>query len=193
MKIDTFVRWALTVFLAAACSQEQKSTHKYFDFDRLIDDQISQLSQRMRVLDKEAAMSDVKSDSTFLPSGKGWESELEIFRELEIINKPAYQMAYKVEDPVEDTKSNLKIRQYSSAASPVSLVKFYYQNEFERLRKIEADIVENNLLYTNSRTLVMEFDEVDGKPLLIKYTMNGFQKMVLSDPVRFSVSGAIDW
>ena len=193
MKKTILLHWAFAALLVAACSQEHKSNTKYFDFDGLIDDQVSQLSQRVRVLDKMAEMSGVKSDSTFLPSSKGWESELEIFRELEIINRPAYQKIYTVEDGLEDTKSNLKIRRYSSGASPVSSVKFYYQNEFDTLKRIEADIVEKNLLYTNSRTLVLEFDEEDGKPLLIRYAMNGFQKMVFSDPVRFSVSGEIDW
>ena len=63
----------------------------------------------MRVLDKVADMGGLKSDTTFLPSGKGWESELEIFRELETINKPTYQKVYKVEDSMEDTKSNRKM------------------------------------------------------------------------------------
>ena len=193
MKTTTLLAWAITAFLAGACSQKKISADKYFDFDGLIDDQISQLSQRMRVLDKVADMGGLKSDTTFLPSGKGWESELEIFRELETINKPTYQKVYKVEDSMEDTKSNLKIRQYSSASSPVTSVKFYYQNEFEKLKKIEANIVEKNLLYFNSRSLTMEFDEEDGKPLLIRYTMNGFQKMVFSEQVQFSVMGQIDW
>ncbi len=193
MKTSTLLSWAITALLAVACSQEKKSADKYFNFDGLIDDQISQLSQHMRVLGKIAEMSDRKSDTTFLPSGKGWASELEIFRELEIINRPTYQKVYKVEDSMEDSKSNLKIRQYSSSTSPVTFVRFYYQNEFEKLKKIEADIVVKNLLYSSSRSMTMEFDEEDGKPLLIRYTMNGFQKMVFSEPVHFSVMGQIDW
>ena len=72
-------------------------------------------------------------------------------------------------------------------------VRFYYQNDFEKLKKIEANIVEKNLLYSNSRSLTMEFDEEDGKPLLIRYTMKGFQKMAFSEQVQFSVMGQIDW
>ena len=193
MKTTTLLAWAITALLASACSQEKISTDKYFDFDGLMDDQVNQLSQRRRVLGKTAEISGIKSDTTFLPSGKGWESELEIFRDLEIINKPSYQKVYKVEDALKDTKSNLKIRQYRSTSSPVTSVKFYYQDEFERLKIIEADIVEKNLLYSNSRSLTMEFDEEDGKPLLIRYTMNGFQKMVFIEPVQFSVMGQIDW
>ncbi len=193
MKKKILLHWSFAALLVVACSQENKSNNKYFDFDGLIDDQISQLSQHMRVLGKIAEMSDGKSDTTFLPSRKGWASELEIFRELEILNRPTYQKVYKVEDSMEDSKSNLKIRQYSSSASPVTFVRFYYQNQFEKLKKIEADIVVKNLFYSSSRSMTMEFDEEDGKPLLIRYRMNGFQKMIFSEPVHFSVMGQIDW
>lgn len=193
MKRVTFGRWALLFLMAASCSQEQKSTQKFFDFDDLIDDQISQLSLRIGVLDKEVDMGGEKSDSTFLPSAKGWESELEIFRQLEMINKPMYRDAYKIEDPVEDTKSNLKIRQYTAVSSPVPLVKFFYQNELSQLKKIEASVTKSNLLYSTGRVLLMEFEDEEGKPLLFRYSVIGFQKMILSDTVRFSVSGQIDW
>lgn len=193
MKTSPYGNWLLLFFFTVACSQDQKSTHIYFDFEGLIDDQINQLSQRCRVLDKMADMDGVKSDSTFLPSTKGWTTELEIFRELELINKPTYKDAYAITDPVEDTKSNLLIRQYTAASAPVSFVKFYYQDQFSRLRKIKATMSQRNYLFSTQRQLVMEFDEEDGKPLLIRYSVNGFQKMILSDTVRFSVQGQIDW
>ncbi len=181
------------LFLLLTCSQEQKSTQKYFDFTGLIEDQVSQLSQRCRVLDKTAAMGDEKSDSTFLPSLSGWATELEIFRDLELINKPTFKGEYVITDPLDDTKSNLKIREYAATTAPVPSIKFYYQDQFERLRKIEAAVTERNLLYSTRRILVMEFDEEDGKPLLIRYSMTGLQKMVFSDTLRFSVIGQINW
>lgn len=193
MKLRTGGHYMLLFFLTVACAHEQKSTQKYFDFDGLIDDQVNQLRQRGRVLEKVAAMAADQTDSTFLPSEKGWKSELEIFRDLELMNKPAYRDVYRIEDPIEDAKSNLKIRQYVASAVPLHLIKFYYQNEFSRLKKIEATITEKNLLYTTSRALVMEFEEEDGKPQLIRYSMNGFQKMVFTDTVRFSVHGQVDW
>jgi hypothetical protein len=40
----------------------------------------------------------------------------------------------------------------------------------------------------------MEFDDgEDGQPLLIRYSMNGFQKMILQDTVHLSMQGQIDW
>ena len=184
----------ILLFLLTACRQEQKSTQKYFDFNGLIDDQISELSQRKRVLDKVADIGGLTSDTTFLPSSTGWETELEIFRELEIINKPAFQKAYTLVDPVKDTKSNLLIRRYVAASEPIPQIEFYYQKEFSRLKRIEASISERNILYSTRRILKMEFDEgEEGHPLLIRYSMDGYQKMFLRDTIHLSMTGEIDW
>lgn len=193
MKYCTLGVYVLLFFLTA-CRQNQPSNQKYFDFDKLIDDQISELSQRRRVLDKVADIDGNKSDTTFLPSLKGWETELEIFRELEKINKPASQLIYKLEDHIEDTRSNLLIRRYTAPSESVPIIEFYYQNEFSRLKKIEASIAEKNVLYSAGRVLKLEFEESEeGHPLLIRYSMHGFQKMFLRDSVQLSMVGQIDW
>jgi hypothetical protein len=193
MKTIRYRSWLFLFFLTAACTNKPQINEKYFDFEGLVEDQVNQLSQRSRVLDKMANLNGEESDSTFLPSMKGWTEELEVFRELELINKPTYRDAYATQDPLDDPKSNLKIRSLVSSSAPVRFVKFYYQEEFPRLKKIEAAIEENNLLFSSHRTLLMEFDEEDGKPLLIRYSMSGRQKMILSDTVRFSVAGNVDW
>jgi len=193
--MKTFMKggWAVLMLIIAACSPEQKNTSKFFDFDELIDEQISQLSQRKRVLEKVVQMSTTKSDTAFLPSVQGWGSELEIFRQLETFNKPTYQNAYQIKDSLNDPKSNLKIRQFEAADVPVPLIRFYYQGEFIRLRRIYAEIAERNLLYSTRRILTIDFEEEDGKPLLAHYGVSGFQKMILRDTVRFSIQGQIDW
>jgi len=125
---------------------------------------------------------------------KGWETELEIFRELEKINKPAFRKAYTITDSLKDTKSNLMIRRYGATEEPMPRVEFFYMTEFAHLRKIEASITEKNLLYTSHRVLKMEFEEGElGRPLLMGYSINGFQKMFLRDTVRLSMQGHIDW
>lgn len=181
------------IILLAACAEKQESGQKYFDFEAMIDEQVDQLRQRGRVLEKATAMGVVQTDSTFLPSGKGWEAELEIFRDLEIINRPAFRKVYQLRDPIEDSNSNLKIREYVTDKAPLRLLRFYYHDKFERLKKIEGFITEKNYLYTTCRTLTMEFEEEEDKPQLIRYAMTGFQKMLLGDTVRFSVQGQIDW
>jgi hypothetical protein len=185
--------WIAILYFGIACNPATVSHEKFFDFEKLVSDQVSLLTKSRGVLEKAVTMGLTASDTTYQPTLKAWESELEMFRDLEIINRPTYHDAYTIDDPLSDVTSNLKIRQYVSDKAPVHLMRFYYRNELGNLKKIEADFSEKNILYFTSRSLIMEFDEHDGKPQLIHYSMEGFQKMVFSDTVKFSVRGNINW
>ncbi|CAN5396062.1 hypothetical protein BH10BAC4_BH10BAC4_01310 [soil metagenome] len=195
-------RWVL-LLLMATCSHEQKITAKTFDFEHLINEQVNELSQRGRILDKTGKVSNKKSDTTFVPTKSAWQAELEIFQQLNDINRLVGRSKYKITDPLEDTKSNLKIREYvaskpkgdawtSETLPSINSMKFYYHDDFSQLKRIEATIAENNMLYSNSRDLIMEFEEEDGTPVLNRYSMFGFQKMMFRDTVRFSILGQIE-
>ena len=189
--MKTFITGVLLIL--TACSSKQKSSEKYFDFDGLINSQISQLSQRMRVLDKRAELKGIQSDTTFVPDTKGWEAELDLFRRLEALNKPIHQKTYQVEGPLDDPKSNLKIIQYKAPSSSLPFIKIYYLTELNRVRKIEGMVSESNILYAGSQWMTMEFEEEEGRPILIRYGVRGFQKLVMRDSVNFSVQGQINW
>jgi hypothetical protein len=184
--------WVLLMMLAA-CAEEKKATTKFFDFDKLLDDQVALLTERKRVLVKAASLGNAPKDTTFQPSMRGWERELEAFRLLETINKPAFQKSYKVADAIEDPGSNLKIHEFSSDKARVTAVRLYYQNNLSRLKKIECDIVQQNLLYSNKDQLTMKFDDENGKTVLTGYSMSGYQKMILGDTTRFAIQGTIVW
>ena len=183
----------LGVFLLTACGQNDKPSPKYFDFEKFISDQVNELSQRRRVLGKTTRIGGISSDSTFIPTLEVWNSEMEVFNQLDLINLPAYQKQYKVENDLKDPRSNLKIRQYSGKDTPVPWVKFYYQEDFSKLKIIEARLEEKNMLFTNSRVLRLELDDDNGHLMIHQYSMNGFQKMILNDSIHFSVNGTIDW
>ncbi len=184
--------WVLLA-LMAACAEEKKSTNKYFDFDKLLDQQITLLTEQKRMLVKSASLGDAPQDTVFQPSKQGWERELEGFRLLETINKPAFQKSYKVADAIEDPASNLKIHEFTSDQARVTSIRLYYHNDLSHLKKVECDIVQQNLLYSNKDELTMRFDEENGKTVLTGYSMDGYQKLVLGDTVRFSVKGTVKW
>ncbi len=134
--------WILLLLWAGACAQEKQPTVKFFDFQGLIDEQVRQLSQHGRALDKTSQVKDTHSDSTYVPTQDDWAAELELFIQLENINKPSFKSGYQIKDPVKDTKSNLKIREYISEKAPIRSVKFYYHENFAQLKKIEATVRE---------------------------------------------------
>lgn len=187
------LKYGILSLLLAACVQGVSVVQKRFDFETFLDEQASKLSQRGGVLEKTAHMGSESSDTTFLPTNEGWKRELELYGQMEILNKPAYQSAYTVRDSLKDTKSNLKIREYTSELAPMTHLRFFYQDEFKRIRRIEAEITERNILYTTQRHLTLYFEDEEHEPLLSKYEMDGFEKMILSDTVKFSIMGQIDW
>jgi hypothetical protein len=178
--------------MCSGCRQEVISTEKILDFQVLIDQQVDQLSKQQRHLSKKAGMNQLESDSVFLPTRLIWARELEIFRELELINKPAYKNAYAMEDGVDDPSSNLLIRQYSAPDAPVPLIRIFYRDSLHHMKRLEATLMETNLLYSTQRKLTLEFDEEYKQAVLTHYGIAGFEKMAGGDTIRFTIQGEIN-
>lgn len=190
-----FVRFLFFLIIVIACVSCNQSNLKYdkpyFDFDSLINMQIASLVKVNASLSKTVSLDGKCDQSTMKTDSAILAHELDVFRQLDVINKPLYRDAYAISDGEKDSRSNLLIRRYKSKnASPVPFVNFYYQNDFYHLKKIESYYVENNTLYLTKRTLQLEFDDTSGTLLLNRYELTGTQKMILSDSVKFSIAGS---
>jgi hypothetical protein len=189
-----YIHFMSVLLLTVACAPTPAPVVQGpLDFDALIEAQINGLSQRIVTLDKVAVVGEVRSDSTLVPTATDWKAELDIFRQLGTINKTIYQGAYQQEGPLDDPQSNLHIQQYSSATSPLKVLKIYYQVDLQRVRKIEGFLEESTPLYSSQKNLTMVFDEENGKPVLTRYSIVGYQKVALRDTVRFTVESTITW
>ncbi len=178
------------LILLASCkgSSEQADTY----FDSLIIAQVTHLSWVKASVTKVAIMDGKVGQSTFTPDTTLWRSELDVFRQLSLFERPAYRDAYRREDGVGDVKSNLVIRWYKATRKiPIPEVKFYYYKQFKNLKKIEASYQQENALYATTRKLTMDFEEADGQQILISYSVEGVQKMILSDSMKFSIQSRI--
>jgi hypothetical protein len=187
-----FLFFSAIVITCVSCNQTNLKYDKpYFDFDSLINAQVAELVKakaslsKTVLLDGKSEQSTMKIDSTIIAH------ELDVFRQLDLINKPLYRDAYEISDGEKDSRSNLLVRKYKSKkSSPVPFVNFYYQNDFLHLKKIESYYDENNTLYSTKRQLLLEFDDTSGHFLLSRYELTGAQKMILSDSVKFSIEGS---
>lgn len=188
------IHFLSVLLLAFACAPTPASVvQSPLDFDVLIDGQINGLSQRKVTLDKVAVVGNVRSDSTLVPTADDWHAELDIFRQLGTLDKAIYQGAYRQEGPLDDPSSNLHIQQYSSATSPLRVLKIYYQDDLQKVRRVEGLLEERTPLYSTQKSLTMVFEEENGKPVLTSYSIVGYQKVALRDTVHFSVESAITW
>lgn len=174
------------------CKQSEVVYDKpYFDFDSLINRQQQALLTAKATLTKTVSLDSAKEEITFEVDSVVLAKELDVFRHLDIINKPGFKGKYKISDEEKDSRSNLTIRRYEALekTAPVQFVLFYYQNKFSRLHKIESAYREDNTLFGTERKLLLEFDDASGKLLLARYSLTGVQKMILSDTIAFSVDG----
>ena len=181
----------LVLTLLVSCQRNSQQVDSYFD--SLVVAQVVHLSNVKASLVKKATLDGKEDHSTFTPDSTTWENELDIFRQLSVFERPAYRQAYRIEDGIKDATSNLIIRRYQATQKiPVPELRFYYFNQLRNLKKIEATYRQQNLLYVTTRHLTMEFDEVNGKALLISYRIDGAQKMFLGDSVKFSIRSEIN-
>jgi hypothetical protein len=176
--------------LMASCKKTDRADSY---FDSLVAAQVRYLAINKPTVTKVATLDGKTDQSTFRPDSTTWENELDIFRQLSVFERSAYRTAYRVVDGIHDTTSNLVVRTYSSTDRqiPVPELHFYYYHLFRNLRRMEAVYRQENLLFSTTRRLSLEFDDAGGKPVLSAYRVEGIQKMILSDPVKFSIQTRI--
>jgi hypothetical protein len=121
-----------------------------------------------------------------------WRNELEIFSQLQVINKPINREFYIIDDGLFDPSSNLTVKAFSATENlPVRYLRVFYQESISKPRKIEALYDDRNQLYKSGRILEMEFQQIDNKSVLTSYAIEGGQKMILGDSVAFVIRGVI--
>lgn len=173
------------------CEQAPRESRGYFD--SLVSANASLLLSRNASVFKETRVGAKRDVRNFVPDSASWQRELEIFRQLDIFDKPAYRGAYEVVRGQKDTRSNLQITEYRAVRSaPVRLLRFYYLDTPGQLKKVEAAYHEANALYDTERRLSLSFEDFHGTPLLSKYTLTGRQQIVLSDSVTYSIEARVD-
>lgn len=192
--IRSVIHFAVLGWLVLGCApQPSERSRVVLDVDSLLNKQSLSLAQHEVSLHKSASVGGVASDSTWVPSENQWKTELRSFGDLAIINKTLYKDVYQAEGPLEDRRSNLHIQRYATTQAPLALLDIYYMDEVSRFRRLEGIFHSVNRLYAAHRTLTLEFDEVQGKPMLTHYRISGYQKLALRDTVQFTIEGVINW
>ncbi len=180
--------WGGAILLSSCNRANLKYDKTYLDFDSLIHVQVQDLLRAQVTITKISVINGKRDTSTFVPDSLKLANELDVFRQIDLINNPLYTKAYEISEEEKDRKSNLMIRRYTTKApSPVPFVKFYVTPSKHKLKKIESFFHEENTLYNTRRNLILEFDDSSGSLLLSGYHVSGTQKMILSDTVNFSV------
>lgn len=180
------------MIVVSGCAQNKQDAQSktFFNFDSLVNTEIQTLKNRFE-LSKFVEIDGKQEQTRFVPDSLQWAQELEIFRQLDAVNKASFRDAY-VTSEMRDTNSNLTIREIKAQdEAPVSLVRFYYLRTPNDIRKIEATWFEENALYTNTRRMTMELESTSSGKVLHRYRVEGIQKMVMDDSVHFVIAGEV--
>lgn len=192
-QIFFFLFFLSTLAFFSSCENKTSDTKFYYPLDSLLQDQVQFLTQSKAGLSKQAIIDGEAETKSFIPKDtSAWKFELDVFAQLNDINKPTNVGKYRTERDVKDVNSNLFIYTIKSTEKlPVSFLKIYYLDNLSNIRKIEGLYCEESSLLTSSRHLSMEFQNINNKIVLTSYSMKGGQKMLLADSVQFSVHGTI--
>ena len=182
----------LLVITLCSCDTKRQGA-SFFAIDSLVTQQIHHLTNIKAGLFKEALIGGKIDTVRYTPSDTTeWVKELDIFRELEIINKPVNKGSYKVDEGLFDQRSNLKVKAFTSTEElPVVYLRVYYQATVDKPRRIEALYDEENVLFASARLLSLHFEQIGSRTVLTGYDIRGGQKMIFSDSVTFYIKGKI--
>jgi len=183
---------ALWLVFLASCETERTPV-AFYPIDSLITAQAQNLAEMRAGLFKEALLRGKADTLTYTPDDSlAWIHELDIFRKLDIINKPVNRDSYNISDGLLDPGSNLTVKAFTTEKElPVVYLKIYYQGSIGKPRKIEALYDEANLLHQSARLLSMHFHQIENRTVLTSYSVRGGQQVVLGDSVTFFISGKI--
>lgn len=179
-------------FLISGCRNNKLESKNYFD--SLVNATTNYLVKNKAQVNKRTAIGSKQDTVIFQPDSIGWSNELDVFRQLNAFQLPAYRDKYQFADGIKDSQSNLLIREYKALTTiPIPFVRLYYYQQLKNLKRIEAEYHEINTLYTSKRYLIMEFEERNNKSVLTRYSIDGVQQMILSDSVTYSITGGISF
>jgi hypothetical protein len=181
------------VVALASCEVKRTDTKYYYALDSVLDEQVKSLTLSHATLLKKASIDGKEESTSLIPKDTTrWKYELDVFAELNDINKPANVGKYRTVQGVKDANSNLLINSIESTEQlPVVFLKVYYLDNLSNIRRIEGLYREESSLLKSVRQLSMEFQNINNKIVLTSYSITGGQKMLLGDSVQFSVNGMI--
>jgi hypothetical protein len=182
----------LICILFYACSDIDRKRSNLYSIDSLLRKQSEFLVERTADLTKITKLGHTGDTVKIIPKNSTeWVNELEIFGVIDILNKPANRDFYKIEN-YPDNKSNLRVKAFTTVeALPVKYLRLYYHETEEKVRMIEAQYDESNLLYGSNRHFTMKFEPIDDAVILTSYEIVGNQKMFLGDSVKYTISGSV--
>jgi hypothetical protein len=154
----------------------------YFDVRGLLDGQIRQLSARHPGAIKEVSLRGSAPESVRVPGVK-WADELQIFYQADI-NKAALRGAYRLDSATETGGAVRRTYTAQPGHPNVSVTRLSVLSAGGQPQELEATLKQDNTLFSGQKQLHLTLQ--NGQ--LVAYSVQGSQKLVLFDTLRFSTN-----
>ena len=180
--------WLSVLLVLAACGPGEDATVRpvptnrklnYFDVKGFLDSQVALLNRQQPAVEKQVRLRNGKLETTRVTE-TDWSKELQIFYQMDI-NKPALRGAYAVE-PVNQPNSSGTTYQKKPAVE-ASVRELTITKAATRPESITATIIQDNPLFYSEKKLQLQADSKG----LRSYSVEGIQKLVMFDTVRYTV------
>ena len=168
--------------LFAGCQSlkpEDISLPDYPDLAEVYIDQYQSLGSR--TLEKKVTLDSEQETNAFQMDSAAWKEELEFLIEISP-KKPEYVGVYKT---IEDNEGGVELQLIEGEKSTLKQLSVgYYEGAYN---SIAATIHEDKDVYVHHREINISFRE----GLISSWSIEGYQKMMFKDTVRFGIVGQI--
>jgi len=158
----------------------------------LIDEQVKRLDSITPSFFKKATIDSKEEIQDLVPTDSSWAKEMMIFKSTDI-NKPTLVESYFTqEDKVADNKKITYISKRPKYTEVDSLSIIFFNNTSIPL-KINACLVDHNVLYTSEKFIELTFKQLNGINLISSFKISGWQKMIMQDSTTYYVDAKINY
>ena len=179
--------WLILLVAAAACGSEEAAIRPnpanrssgYFSVKGFLDTQMVNLNRRQPAVEKQVRLRDGKLETTRVTK-TDWSKELQIFYQADI-SKPALRGTYEIAKAPPSAGAGTVYKRKSAVDTPVD--ELFVGGAISQPEMIAATIVQNNPLFYSQKKLRLQVNPQG----LRSYSVEGIQKLVLFDTVRYSV------
>jgi hypothetical protein len=184
----------LLLFVAVGCGQEQPPVSagagkparppRYFDVAGFLGQEAARLNQQKPAVEKQVKLRNGVLETTRVPQ-VDWAKELQIFQQADI-NKPALRGTYTIDSLT--TPEGLTKRVYRrQPGQEYPVEQLSVLTEGNQLRLLTATLAQDNPLVYSQKKLELQCQNGH----LTAYRVDGIQKLILFDSVRYSAAGKV--
>lgn len=157
----------------------------YFDVRGLLDAQVRQLAARHPGVEKQVSLRNNPTETVRVPQVK-WADELQIFYQADI-NKAALRGAYAVDSAHLPGGAMRRTYRLQPGHDNAPVLRLDVTSTAGRPQQVQATLRQDNTLFFGQKDLRLTLQ--NGQ--LSQYSVNGVQKLVLFDTLRFRTQAVI--